>query len=239
MPFDGLVIRALAKELNNDLIDARIDKIHQPEKDELVFSIRQAKAGTVKLVISANPRWARFHISTEKKVNPSQPSAFCMLLRKYLEGGKIKEVKQNGMERIVHIRIEALNDFREWQDKLLICEFMGRHSNIILINPATGLIIDSIKKVSSEVSSYREVLPGKEYLSPPSQGKLDPGHTDYESFAAAMWRQEETTSASTALFNIYTGISPFSAREICRAAHTDDSLTVEECGEFELSRIYQ
>ncbi len=239
MPFDGLVIRALAKELNSNLIDARIDKIHQPEKDELVFSIRQAKAGTVKLVISANPRWARLHISTEKKTNPSQPSAFCMLLRKYLEGGKIKEVRQIGMERIVHIRIEALNDFREWQDKLLICEFMGRHSNIILLNPETGLIVDSIKKVSSEVSSYREVLHGKEYISPPSQGKLDPVHTDYESFAAAIWKQEETTSAASALFNIYTGLSLYSAREICAAASLDASLTVEECGEFELSRIYQ
>ena len=239
MPFDGLVIRAIARELNTNLMDARIDKIHQPEKDELVFSIRQAKAGTVKLVISANPRWARLHISSEKKANPPQPSAFCMLLRKYLEGGKIKEVKQIGMERIVHIRIEALNDFREWQDKLLICEFMGRHSNIILVNPATGLIMDSIKKVGSDVSSFREVLHGKEYISPPSQGKLDPVHTDYEAFAAAIWKQEETASAATALFNIYTGLSLYSAREIYRAAALDDSLTVEECGEFELSRIYQ
>ena len=239
MPFDGLAIRAITRELNSDLIDARIDKIHQPEKDELVFSIRQAKAGTVKLVISANPRWARLHISSDKKVNPPQPSAFCMLLRKYLEGGKIKGVKQIGMERIVHIRIEALNDFREWQDKLLICEFMGRHSNIILLNPATGLIMDSIKKVSSDVSSFREVLPGREYISPPSQGKLEPADTDYESFAAAIWRQEETTSAASALFNIYTGLSPYSAKEICAATALDDSLTVEECGEFELSRIYQ
>lgn len=239
MPFDGLTIRALTRELNSDLIDARIDKIHQPEKDELVFSIRQAKAGTVKLVISANSRWSRLHLSTDKKVNPPQPSAFCMLLRKYLEGGKIKEVKQIGMERIVHIRIEALNDFREWHDKLLICEFMGRHSNIILLNPATGQIMDAIKKVGSDVSTYREVLPGKEYVSPPSQGKLDPADTDYESFAAAMWRQEETINADSALFNIYTGFSPSSAKDICTAAGLDDGLTVEECGDFELSRIYQ
>jgi len=239
MPFDGLVIKAVSRELNSDLIDARIDKIHQPEKDELVFTIRQAKAGTVRLVVSANPRWSRLHITSEKKVNPSQPSAFCMLLRKYLEGGKIKEVKQIGMERIVHIRIEALNDFREWQDKLLICEFMGRHSNIILLNPANGFIIDSIKKVSSDVSSYREVLPGKVYLSPPSQGKLEPMDTSFETFAAAIWKQEESTIVTGALFNIYTGLSPFSAREICAAAALDADLTVEECGDFELSRIYQ
>ncbi len=239
MPFDGLVIKALAAELNSELADARIDKIHQPEKYELVLSIRSAKLGTVRLVLSANPRWSRLHITSEKKPNPSQPSAFCMLLRKYLEGGKIKEVKQIGMERIVHIKIEAMNDFREWQDKLLICEFMGRHSNIVLVNPASGLIIDSIKKIGSDVSSCREVLPGKVYVSPPAQGKLDPGDTDYESFAAAIWRQEENIPATTALFNVYTGLSPYSAREIGAAAGLDPRLTVEECGEYELSRLYE
>lgn len=238
MPFDGLVIRALARELNTDLINARIDKIYQPEKDELVFSIRPAKGGSVKLVISANPRWARFHISTAKKANPAQPPAFCMLMRKYLEGGKIKEFKQIGMDRVVHIRIEALNDFREWQDKLLICEFMGRHSNIILVNPENGLILDAIKKVGSDVSSYREVLPGREYVYPPSQGKLDPRETSFESFAAAMWKQEETDAAASALFNVYTGISPYSAGEICASAGVDPCLSTGECGEFELSRIY-
>jgi Predicted RNA-binding protein homologous to eukaryotic snRNP len=239
MPFDGLVIRALSAELNSELANARIDKIHQPEKDELVLSMRQAKSGNLRLVLSANPRWSRFHISTEKKANPSHPSAFCMLLRKYLEGGKIKEVKQIGMERIVHIRIEAMNDFREWQDKLLICEFMGRHSNIILVNPANGFIIDAIKKVGSDVSSYREVLPGKIYISPPPQGKLDPFDSSYESFAAAAWKQEESTTAAAALFHVYTGLSPYSAREICAFAGLDSSFTIEECGEYELSRIYE
>jgi len=238
MPFDGLAVRALSRELNTELMNARIDKIHQPEKDELIFSIRHAKTGTVKLVISANPRWARIHISSEKKTNPSQPSAYCMLLRKYLEGGKIKEVKQIGMERIVHIRIEALNDFREWKDKLLICEFMGRHSNIILVNPENRVILDAIKKVSSDVSTYREVLPGKEYVSPPAQGKLDPLDTSYQDFAAAMWNQGESTTTGSALFNNYTGLSPYAAREICAAAGVDDSLPVEQCGEFELMKLY-
>lgn len=239
MPFDGLSIRALSRELNTNLMDSRIDKIHQPEKDELVFSIRQAQAGTVRLVISANPQWARILITSEKKANPSQPSAFCMLLRKYLEGGKIKEVKQIGMERILHIRIEALNDFREWKDKLLICEFMGRHSNIILINSENGLILDCIKKVGSDKSSYREVLPGKPYIPPPAQGKLNPLDTGFEDFASAIWKQEENTSSAAALFNVYTGLSPYSAREICAAVGVDTNLPIGECGEFELSRIYQ
>ncbi len=238
MPFDGLTIRAITRELDIELNNARIDKIHQPEKDELAISIRQYKSGTVKMLLSANARWARMHLSTEKKPNPTQPSSFCMLLRKYLEGGKIKEIKQIGMERIVHIRIEALNDFKEWQDKILICEFMGRHSNIILVNPETGIILDAIKKFDSDVNSYREVLPGKEYLIPPSQGKLEPGVAEWAEFTQAMWQQEEDTGLAKALFSVYTGISPFSAQQICLSCGLDVDLAVGQCGEFELSKVY-
>ncbi len=238
MPFDGLTIRALCRELNLELNNARIDKIHQPERDELNIAIRHMKSGNQRLLISANARWARFHLSTEKKVNPSQPSSFCMLLRKYLEGGKIKEIKQPGMERIIYIRIEALDDFKEWNDKLLICEFMGRHSNIILVNPENGLILDAIKKYGNDVSSYREVLPGKEYISPPTQNKLDPNNAKWEDFTAAMWNQAETIALSAALFNVYTGISPYSARKICMQCNLDPDQPVGQSGEFELEKLY-
>ncbi len=237
MPFDGLTIRAITHELNTILNSARIDKIHQPDKDELFFTIRQFK-NSIKLVISANPRWARIHCSSEKRENPARPSSFCMLLRKYLEGGKIKEVKQVGLERIVHIRIEALDDFREWKDKLLICEFMGRHSNIILINPENGIIIDAIKKYGSEQSSYREILPGKEYVSPPTQGKLDPWEDSFMSFGSAMYSQKASLGVSDALFNVFAGISPYSARQICAMAGVEHTLPVDQCGDFELGRLF-
>ncbi len=100
MPFDGLTIRALCAELNNDLHDARVDKIHQPEKDEIVLSLR-SRNGSCRLLLSANPRWSRLHLSSYKKDNPKNPPVFCMLLRKYLEGGKIKAIKQVDFERIV------------------------------------------------------------------------------------------------------------------------------------------
>lgn len=235
MPFDGLAIRALTRELNSELIDARIDKIYQPERDELFLSIRHAKTGNVRLVISANSRWARIHISSEKKANPSQPSSFCMLLRKYLEGGKIKDIKQVGMDRIVHIRIEALDDFKEWNDILLICEFMGRHSNIILLNPRTGLILDANKKYSGDV---REVFPGKEYVTPPARGKMEPLNDTFQDFTTAMWSQAEDTSIASALFNVYIGLSPYSAREICASAVLDSNLPVDQCGDFELNQLY-
>lgn len=239
MPFDGLAIRAICQELNNSLTDSRIDKIHQPEKDELSISIHIPRAGNIKLVISANPQWSRLHITSEKKPNPSQPTAFCMLLRKHLEGGKIKGIHQVDMERIVHIRIEALNDFREWQEKLLICEFMGRHSNIILVDSPSGAILDSIKKVGGDMSSFRAVLPGKPYIAPPSQGKLDPLTTDWTTFAAAAWQQDENIDTAVALFNIYTGLSPYSAGQICAMANLNESLAIGECGEYELIKLYQ
>ena len=167
MPFDGIAIRAMVEELNSMLLEARIDKIHQPEKDELVLTTRHPRRGTHRLLISANARWSRMHVTEQRKTNPSTPPSFCMLLRKYLEGGKIKSISQVEMERIVHIEIEALDEFREWKSKVLICEFMGRHSNIILINPDTRIILDGIKRYGSDLGSYREVLPGKEYLDPP------------------------------------------------------------------------
>lgn len=238
MPFDGITIRALAQELNADLFNARIDKIHQPEKDEIILSIRQHLTGTVKLLISANARWARLNISTDKQPNPSKPPTFCMLLRKYLEGGKIKEIKQVDFDRIIHIRIEALDEFRDWKDKLLICEFMGKHSNIILVNPENNLIIDAIKKYGNTVSSYREVLPGKEYVSPPSQNKFNPLLTSYDQFVEAMWNREIKKSLSASLFETYSGLSPFSAQQICRLNGLDPDTEVDECGEFEFTRLY-
>ncbi len=239
MPFDGLTARAISRELDTCLKDGRIDKVYQPEKDELALSIRQIRGGTTRLLISANAQWSRLHITEERKANPNHPPTFCMLLRKHLEGGKIKQVEQIGMERIIRIRIEAMNDFREWQDKYLICEFMGRHSNIILVNPETNTVIDAIKRINSEMSSYREVLPGREYILPPSQGKMDPESADFESFADAMWKQDESTEVSKALFNTYTGLSLFSARHICAVSGLAAEVEAGECGQYELDRIYQ
>lgn len=238
MPFDGFTIKAISSELNEELLDARIDKIYQPEKDEIILTVRKYKGNTYKLLISANAKWARMHISTDKMENPNTPPSFCMLLRKYLEGGKIKAVKQVDFERIVHIEIEALDDFREWKPKTLICEFMGRHSNIILVNPETNTIIDAIKKYGSELSSYREVLPGKEYIAPPSQDKLNPSASSFEDFVSFVWKNSDKTIAE-ALFNTYSGISPKSSEEICINTGIDPHLPAEECGEYELSKIYQ
>lgn len=237
MPFDGLTIKAITKELQKDLIGGRIDKIYQPEKDEISIMVRQPKVANMKLLVSANARWARIHTSSLKSINPPTPPTFCMVLRKYLEGGKITNIEQIDFERIVHIHIEALDDFREWKPKILVCEFMGKHSNIILINPENNMIIDAIKKYGSETSSYREVLPGYEYITPPSQNKLNIINTDFETFTEYMWQQGNLTLAS-AIFQVLSGISPFSAEHICRLTGINPETSVEECGEFELITVF-
>lgn len=239
MPFDGLTIAALCHELNDHLVGARIDKIQQPEKEEIILSLRAYRSGTERLLLSANARWARMHLSTEKRENPSQAPSFCMLLRKHLEGGKILGIEQIGLERIVHIRIEALDDFREWKEKVLICEFMGKHSNIILFNPENGVIIDAIKKYGSDVSSYREVLPGKEYVFPPSQNKINLASAKPEEFVRAMWSQAEGTPIFRALFNNVMGLSPYSAEQICKITGIEPSLPIDQSGEYELSKLYE
>lgn len=236
MPFDGLTIRALVYELNT-LCDGRIDKIHQPERDEIVLSIRNIHTGNVKLVISTNPRWACIHISNAHKPNPTSPSNFCMMLRKVLEGGKIRSFKQIDFERIIHITIEAIDDFGDWKEKILVCEFMGKHSNIILINPENNLILDAIKKYGHDVSSYREILPGKPYIAPPGQGKINPISISFTDFCSSMWQQ--TSNLSDALFKVMTGISPFSARQICLYTGLNADLPVDQCGEYELSTAYE
>lgn len=237
MPFDGITIAAVCRELDLQLKGHRIERIYQPEKDEIIISTRNHKSSS-RLLISANPQWARLHSTESRRQNPSTPPAFCMLLRKYLEGGKIKAVRQVDFERIIHLRVEAPNNFMEWKEKILVCEFMGKHSNIILINPETGVIIDAIKKYSHEVSTYREVLPGKQYVFPPSQGKLNPREASYDEFARRLWQQQNQDIAR-ALFAIYSGLSPFTAREICSQVGLDPCYPAEQCGEFEIAALFR
>lgn len=237
MPFDGMAIKVMAEELNSLLVEARIDKIHQPEKDELLLTTRHPRIGTHRLLISANARWSRMHLTEARKANPSVPPSFCMLLRKYLEGGKIKGFRQVDFERIIHIEIEALDEFREWKSKILVCEFMGRHSNIILINPETRVILDAIKRYGSDLSSYREVMPGKLYVDPPSQDKLNPLELDYDSLVQKIWTDAGKSLAS-ALFDACTGVSPFLAKQICSLSGLNPELPVEECGEYEFATVY-
>ena len=171
MAFDGIVTMAAVYEMRPKLIMGKIDKIYQPESEELVFHIH-TKQGNLKLYASVNPGSARIHFIRSQLQNPPAPLPFCMLLRKHIQGARITDVTQTGSERIIEINLETLNELGFTVSKKLIFEIMGKHSNIILLDIASGKIIDSIKHVSIDVNRVRQLLPGIIYQYPPKQDKV-------------------------------------------------------------------
>ena len=162
MAYDGIVTRAVVRELQNNILLGKIEKVYQPEADELVFHIH-TKSGNRKLFASAGSAHARLHFIESNPVNPPAPLSFCMLLRKHLQGGRITAVKQKDSERIIEISLETLNELGFTVSKKLIFEIMGKHSNIVLVDLASGKIIDAIKRVSFDVNRVRQILPGLAY----------------------------------------------------------------------------
>ncbi len=239
MPFDSLTLAGLCYEFNQQLAQARIHKIYQPRRDELLLVLRPREGGPIHLTISANASAAHIRFSQVRPENPKQAPAFCMLLRKYIEGARIEAVTQVGFDRVLHLEMLALNDFREWEKKTLVCEFMGKHSNIILVNPADGRIIDAIRRYSHEVSTYREVLPGRIYVAPPPQAKFSIFDISAEKFSELAWNLENPGTLADAAFQIISGMSPGAAAHLCRACHLDPKMPVEECGIYEFQRLHQ
>lgn len=171
MAFDGIVTMAAAKEMRPVIISGKIDKVYQPEADELVFNIH-TKRGNVKLYASVNPAAARIHFIENSLQNPPAPLPFCMLLRKHIQGARVTDVAQVGSERIIEISLETLNELGFTVSKKLIFEIMGKHSNIVLLDISSGKIIDCIKHVSIDVNRVRQLLPGIIYKYPPAQDKI-------------------------------------------------------------------
>ena len=224
MAFDGIVISALCKECSEKLTEARIDKIYQPEKDELVISVR-SNLGAHKLLLCANPSFPRFHLTKITKENPEKAPMFCMLLRKHLSGGKILYVRQDEMERIVRIGVESYDEMGVLSEKVLIVEIMGKHSNIILTNNEDK-IIDAIIHVDISVSSVRQILPGLPYSLPPSQNKANPLLATKDDIKEAMKCEE--TPVWKLLMDAYQGISPLVAREAVYRAVGHGELAAKE-----------
>jgi len=224
MPLDGIVVSCLSYELNNRLIDSRIEKIYQPEKDELILLVR-GKGKNERLLLSASSNNPRIHFTNISKANPDTPPMFCMLLRKHLTGGRITNIVQPNFERILQINIESYNEMGDLTTKKLILEIMGRHSNIILVD-ASDKIIDSIKHVDISVSSVRQVLPGLKYEFPPSQGKHNPVKCSKDAFIDMLYNESEGIKIDKFLVNSFTGISPLIAREICFLAFHNTDLYV-------------
>ncbi|WP_019911465.1 Rqc2 family fibronectin-binding protein [Paenibacillus sp. HW567] len=196
MALDGIVTRAIVHELK-PFIGARIGKIYQPSTHDLIFILRGSGGGG-KLLLSANPTYPRLHLTDRNSINPAEAPMFCMLMRKHCEGGTIESISQVGMERIIHIHVRTRDELGDVSAKKIIIELMGRHSNIILTELATGTIIDGIHHVTPSISSYRNVMPGIAYIEPPQQHKLNPLEVSREAFLnLAAAAQEEALLGDT------------------------------------------
>lgn len=234
MAFDGVTIANVVSELKRELTGGRLYKIAQPEADELLLTIKQPD-GTKKLLISAQASLPLLYLTSESKPSPMTAPGFCMLLRKHLQNGRITGISQPGLERIVHIGVEHLDEMGDLRRKTLVVEIMGKHSNIIFCD-SEGTIIDSIKHVSAAVSSLREVLPGKAYFIAATQDKLDALSTDGEAFRNALSARPQPVFK--ALYGSFTGISPVLAQELCYEAGIDADLPTAALGDSDYEGLY-
>jgi predicted ribosome quality control (RQC) complex YloA/Tae2 family protein len=173
MSFDGLFTKAMVDELSRTLKGGRINKVHQPYKNEVILTIR-ANGVNQKLLFSAHPSYARVQLTNEAYDNPSEPPMFCMLLRKHIEGYILEDVYQVENDRMIIFEIKGRNEIGDVSYKQLIIEIMGRHSNIVLVDKTRNIILDSVKHVSFAVNSHRAILPGQTYIYPPEQNKQNP-----------------------------------------------------------------
>lgn len=217
MAFDGITIACIVKEMKNSLLGGRLYKIAQPEPDELLLTIK-TQNGQKRLFLSANASLPLIYLTDTNKPSPLTAPNFCMLLRKHLQNGRIVDISQPGLERIVHMDIEHLDEMGDLRRKRLVVEIMGKHSNIIFCNEE-GMILDSIKHVSGLVSSVREVLPGKPYFVPQTQDKLDVFQTNIAQFIDVV--SSKPMPVYKAIYQSFTGISPIMAQEMCYESGMD------------------
>ena len=224
MALDGFVISNIVYELNQTILNAKISKIAQPENDELLFTCKGSN-GQFRLAMSASASLPFLYLTGQNKPSPMTAPNFCMVLRKHIANGRIVKIYQPHMERIIHFDIEHLDEMGDLCQKTLIVELMGKHSNIIFCN-SDGKIIDSIKHISSMMSSLREVLPGRDYCIPATQDdRLNPLEVTEEAFLDMAMKKP--TSITKALYSSFTGLSPLLASEICHRSSIDGDMPVD------------
>ena len=235
MAFDGIVVADLVHELRGELLGGRIAKIAQPEPDELLLTIK-TPAGQRRLLLCADASLPLVYLTDDNKPSPISAPNFCMLLRKHISGGRITDIRQPKLERIIVFTIEHLDELGDLCRKELIMEIMGKHSNLIFCTE-DHRIIDSIKHVSAQISSVREVLPGRDYFIPDTMHKADPLSVEFDEFAALL--TGKPAALSKAVYTSFTGISPVTAEEICYLAGVDSSIPAKEYPEDILRHLFR
>ena len=234
MAFDGITIANMVKEFQETIVGGKINKIAQPEPDELLITIKNNKT-QYRLLISASASLPLIYFTDKNKTSPLTAPNFCMFLRKHIGSGRITAVTQPDMERAIEFRIEHLNELGDLCFKTLVVEIMGKHSNIIFLNEER-MILDSIKHVSCNVSSVREVLPGRNYFLPKTQDKYNPLIVSEQEFFDTVYTKP--VPVAKGIYTSLTGISPCIAEEICFRASIDGSASCQSLDQPAKEHLY-
>ena len=238
MSLDGAFLNCIVREMRErKLIGARVDKIHQPSRDEIIITLRSF-GGAEKLLLSAESMSARVCLTSETPENPKQPPMFCTLMRKALSGGKLTDISQDGLERIINFDFECTNDIGDLCEYRIAAEIMGKYSNIILLTKKEGVwrVVDSVKRVTDDVSSVRRVLPNVVYELPPREERLCLTDCDAGKVAEIL-PQYGSQRIAKALMSIFEGISPIFARECAYSAARDADALVSDLNGDRLEKL--
>lgn len=211
MAFDGVVTRAITNELNQTIKNGRINRIYQPTDTEIAITIRNNRKNKI-LLFSIHPSYARFHLTEDDYRNPSDPPMFCMVLRKYLSGATLADIKQDELERVISFTFKTRNEIGDIGEMTLIMELMGRHSNLILLNEDNETILDSIKHIPSYINRHRTILPGANYIPPPTQNKLNPLTISGDEFVNRL--DFNSGKLDGQIVQTLSGVSPMLAKEL-------------------------
>ena len=233
MPLDGMTLSLLRRELYPCIVGSRIEKVHQPSKDELVFHLR-TREGAYKLLISASANSPRLHLISGAPENPSTPPMLCMLLRKHLTGAVITDIRQLGLDRAVFIDLAGTNEIGDAVTFTLCVEIMAKHSNIILVG-SDGIILDAVKRIDFTQSSVRQILPGFKYELPPKQDKSNITECDIKTVVDQI-KMRSGKRLSSAVLDAVEGVSPLISREIAAFACGGDT-AVDELTPIALQRL--
>lgn len=236
MSLDGIFLSSIVNDLYKKLIGGRVDKIHQPDKNEIVISVR-SKGENHKLLITAISSSPRLHLTNVTRQNPLEPPMFCMLLRKHLTGAHITDIRQVNFDRIVEISFECKDELDSTVHKSLITEIMGKHSNIIFMHK-DKTIIDSLKRIAENVSSVRQIYPGLKYVIPPGSDKLNPLNAAKELFMNEIESANGGIYIYNFLYKNFSGFSPFIAREICYLTSLNESTCLCELSETKKEELW-
>jgi predicted ribosome quality control (RQC) complex YloA/Tae2 family protein len=212
MALDGIYLYSLVNDLQKSILNSKIDKINQPEKDEIILTMRKDRSN-IKLLISASPRFARIHLTSSVKPNPIKAPMYLMVLRKYILGGRIISLTQKDDDRIIIMEIENRDELGFDSVYSLIIEIMGRHSNITLVRNRDNKVMESIKHITPDINSFRVLYPGVNYVYPPSSTKLSPFSTTYEDFSSYISKNSIVFDANF-YSNCFTGISKLLSSEL-------------------------